>query len=130
MADPALPLQSALLAALNTALSCSVYDAVPQGAAYPYVTMDYSVSVNDDLLGGYRKDERYYYLTVWSRAYGSAEVYSIMASIDSLNETPLTLSSGDMVSLRVERKRTSREPDNLTFMGQVTLRIITTHSTL
>jgi len=127
MADPTLPLQSALLTALNAALSCSVYDAVPQGAAYPYVTIDYSVSTNDDLLGGYRKDYRYYYLSIWSRAYGSAEVCSIMASIDALNETPLTLSSGDMVSLRVERKRTSREPDNLTFMGQITLRIITTH---
>ena len=127
MSDPALPLQSALLAALNTALTCSVYDAVPQGAAYPYVTIDYSVSVNSDLLGGYRKDTRFYYLSIWSRAYGSEEVYSIMASIDALSETPLTLTSGDMVSLRVERKRTSREPDNLTFMGQVTLRIISTH---
>lgn len=127
MSDPALPLQAALLAALNDVLSCPVYDAVPQGADYPYVTMDYSVSTNDDLLGGYRKDVRYYYLSVWSRAYGSEEVYSIMASIDALNETPLTLSSGDMVSLRVERKRTSREPDNLTFMGQLTLRVITTH---
>lgn len=127
MSDPALPLQSALLAALNAALTCSVYDAVPQGAAYPYVTIDYSVSVNSDLLGGYRKDTRFYYLSIWSRAYGSEEVYSIMASIDALSETPLTLTSGDMVSLRVERKRTSREPDNLTFMGQVTLRIISTH---
>lgn len=127
MSDPALPLQSALLAALNGALTCSVYDAVPQNAAYPYVTIDYSVSVNSDLLGGYRKDTRFYYLSIWSRAYGSEEVYSIMASIDALSETPLTLTSGDMVSLRVERKRTSREPDNLTFMGQVTLRIISTH---
>ena len=127
MTDPALPLQSALMAVLNATLSCSVYDAVPDNAAYPYVTLDYSVSTNDDLFGGYRKDNRYYYLSIWSRAYGSEEVYSIMAQIDALNEEPLTLSSGDMVSLRVERKRTSREPDNLTFMGQVTLRVITTH---
>ena len=127
MTDPALPLQSALMAVLNATLSCSVYDAVPDNAAYPYVTLDYSVSTNDDLFGGYRKDNRYYYLSIWSRAYGSEEVYSIMAQIDALNEEPLTLSSGDMVSLRVERKRTSREPDNLTFMGQITLRVITTH---
>ena len=127
MTDPALPLQSALMAVLNATLSCSVYDAVPDNAAYPYVTLDYSVSTNDDLFGGYRKDNRYYYLSIWSRAYGSEEVYSIMAQIDALNEEPLTLSSGVMVSLRVERKRTSREPDNLTFMGQVTLRVITTH---
>jgi len=127
MADPALPLQAALLSALDNAVSCPVYDAVPQEASYPYMTMDYSVSTNEDFLGGERRDVRFYYLSIWSRAYGSAEVYSIMAEIDALNETPMTLSSGDMVSLRVERKRTSREPDNLTFMGQVTLRIITTH---
>lgn len=127
MSDPALALQAALLAQLQSILSCEVYDAVPQAAAYPYVTLDYSMSDNEDFVGGYRVDRRYIYLGVWSRAYGSAEVQTIMSQIDALNEQPLALSTGDMVSLRVERKRTSREPDNLTFMGQVTLRILTTH---
>lgn len=127
MSDPALPLQAALLARLNEVLSCDVWDAVPQDTDYPYVTMDYGVSANEDMLGGFRVDRRYVYLAIWSRAYGQAEVLGIMAQIDALNEQPLTLSSGAAVSLRVERKRTIREPDNLTFMGQVSLRIITTH---
>lgn len=127
MSDPTLALQSALLAAIDGVVSCEVYDAVPQGATYPYVTLDYQTSSNNDYLGGFRVDQRYIYLGVWSRVTGAEEVLGIMAQIDALNEQPLTLSTGSMVSLRVERKRTVREPDNLTFQGQVTLRIITTH---
>lgn len=127
MSDPTLALQSALLSAIDGVVSCEVYDAVPQGAAYPYVTLDYQTSSNNDYLGGFRVDQRYFYLGVWSRVAGAEEVLGIMAQIDALNEQPLTLSTGSMVSLRVERKRTVREPDNLTFQGQVTLRIITTH---
>lgn len=127
MSEPTLALRSALLTALDGVLSCEVYDGVPQRAAYPYVTFDYETVNNEDYLGGFRVERRYVYLGIWSRVTGTEEVLSIMAQIDALNESPLTLSTGQLVSLRVERKRTVREPDNLTFMGQVTLRIITTH---
>jgi hypothetical protein len=127
MSEPALALRKALLAGLDGILSCEVYDAVPQNAAYPYVSFDFQTASNDDLLGGFRMETYFVYLSIWSRAYGSAEILGIMAQIDALNEQPLTLDTGSMVSLRVERKRTVREPDNLTFQGQVTLRIISTH---
>lgn len=127
MSEPTLALQAALLAQLQSTLSCSVYDAVPQASTYPYVTIDFMSVDNEDYLAGFRVERRFVYLSVWSRSYGQSEVMSIMAQIDALNEQPLTLSTGQMASLRVERKRTVREPDNLTFMGQVTLRIITTH---
>lgn len=126
MSEPSEALQVALGAALISALSCDVYDAVPQGAAYPYVTLDSTTVNNKDFLSG-RKDQRFVYLSVWSRDYGQAEVLRIMAEIDALHEQSLTLSTGEMASLRVERKRTVREPDGLTYQGQVTLRIITTH---
>lgn len=127
MSEPTLALQAALLSQLQSTLSCEVYDAVPQASTYPYVTIDFMSVDNEDYLAGFRVERRFVYLSVWSRAYGQSEVMSIMAQIDALNEQPLTLSTGQVASLRVERKRTVREPDNLTFMGQVTLRIITTH---
>jgi hypothetical protein len=127
MSEPTLALRSSMLTAIDAIVSCEVYDAVPQGAAYPYVTFDYQTIDNEDYLGGFRVERRFVYLGVWSRTTGAEEVLSIMSQLDALNEQPLTLSTGDMVSLRVERKRTIREPDNLTYQGQITLRIITTH---
>ena len=127
MADPTLALHTALLAALQGVCSCDVWDGVPQDTAYPYVVMEYTSSSNADFIGGQRVDERYVYLSVWSRVDGQAEVMDIMSEIDTLNEQPLTLSTGHMSSLRVDRKRTFRETDALTFRGQVVLRVLTTH---
>lgn len=125
--SPALALQVALIGVLDTALSCSVYDAVPTGAAYPYVTLDRFDSSNRDFLAS-RLDERHIYLSVWSRHPGQSEVMAIMAAIDgALNNQRLSLSTGHAFGVQVTRQATQREPDNLTFMGRVTLRIYTQH---
>ncbi|MEM1142728.1 MAG: DUF3168 domain-containing protein [Pseudomonadota bacterium] len=127
MAEPTLPLHIALLAALKSACDCDVWDAVPQDANYPYVTLDSMISSEEEYLT-LRAQTRFVYLGVWSRKNGQAEIMQIMADIDSaLHEQPLTLSTGHAVSVRVERTRTVREPDNLTYQGQVTLRIVTQH---
>ena len=128
MADPSRALHKAVLAALDSACSCDVWDGIPQGTSYPYVVMEYVMSDNEDFLSlNERMDLRYIFLTVWSRTHGQSEVLSIIEEIEALNEQPLTLDTGTMVSLRVDRKRTYREQDALTFQGQVVLRIITTH---
>jgi len=126
MADPTKALHKALLAALKSACSVEIYDGVPQNVDYPCVTMDYMTSDNDDFTNA-RMDERYAFLHIWSRNHGQAEILGIMEEIDTLNDTDLTLDTGDVGSLRVMRKRTTRENDNLTFRGQVVLRIITTY---
>lgn len=126
MAEPTKALHKALLAALQSACSCSVYDGVPQGAAMPYVVMDDTQSANEDYINS-RLDRRFQYLSIWSDAHGQAEIMGIIEEIDALSEQPLTLDTGSVISVRVERKRTHREDDNLTFMGHVTLRILTTH---
>lgn len=126
MSEPTTSLHVALLAALKAACSCEVYDGVPQGAAYPYVTLDSMISSEDEFLT-LRSQTRFVYLGIWSRAYGQAEIMDIIGQIDALHEQPLTLSTGQAVSVRIERTRTVRENDNLTYMGQVTLRIITQH---
>lgn len=127
MSDPSWALQQALCSALADALPCPVYDAVPQGAAYPYVTLEREVVANEDLLNR-RLDRRFFYLSVWSQHQGQKEVKEIMAAIDAaLHEKPLPLETGRAVSVRVERKDTTRDADGTTYMGRVTLRILTTH---
>jgi hypothetical protein len=126
MSDPTVSLHTALLAALKGVCSCEVYDAVPQGTAYPYVTIDSMLSGESEFLS-LRAQTRFVYLGIWSRAYGQAEIMDIMAEIDGLHEQALLLSTGQAISVRIERTRTVRESDNLTYMGQVTLRIITQH---
>jgi hypothetical protein len=126
MADPELALHKALLAALAAAVTVPVYDAVPYGAAKPYVTVDTSIFGNADALLE-RRDDGFVFLNVWSEALGQQEVKRIMGEINAINDQKLTLDTGTVISLRVERKTTQRDADNRTFMGRVTLHIRTHH---
>jgi hypothetical protein len=59
---------------------------------------------------------------------GQKEVAEIIALIDAaLHRQKLPLDSGRMVVCFVKRKNTARDADNLTFMGNVTLEILTEH---
>lgn len=126
MSDPTYALHVAVIAALDEAVSCNVWDAVPAGAEYPYVTVDTIEASNEDFVS-VRMDRRFIYLNIWSTHPGQAEVLQIIAEIDALNDRRLELDSGHVVMLKVSRKGTSREPDNLTYMGRVTLELITRH---
>ena len=126
MSEPTTALHTALLAAIDALVTCDVWDGVPQETSYPYVVMDFTTTSNEDLLNT-RLDRRYCYLSIWSRSPGQAEVMGIMSQLDALNNSSLSLSTGAVCAIRVERKQTNREPDNLTFMGRVTLQILTTH---
>jgi hypothetical protein len=124
VSDTTLPLHVALIARLKELVSVDVWDAVPQGSSYPYVCLDSMQAVDDPYLK-LKVQTHYVYLSIWSRAYGQAEVLGIIGEIQEISEQPLALSNGLAVSVRVERTSTVREPDNLTFQGQVTLRVIT-----
>lgn len=137
MADPSLAVHGAIYTALGGAAGLTingspgttvkVWDRVPPGSAKPYVTIDSQFANDADFLSS-RMDERTVYLNVWSIYKGQKEVLDIMAEIDRLlHNQRLSMSVGTMIICRVKRKRTSREPDNETFMGQVTLRILTQH---
>ena len=126
MSDPSLALQKALYERLTADLSCPVFDAVPEGTQYPYVTLDREFSSNTSPISGNSRENRLFYLSVWSNYPGQAEVKRIMAEIStSLNEKRLPLDKGRAVSVRVMRTEATREPDGSTYMGSVTLRIIT-----
>lgn len=128
MSDPTLALQKALYERLTGALSCPVFDSVPDKQPYPYVTLDREFSSNTSPLTGRERENRLFYLSVWSNYAGQAEVKRIMIEIrTALNEKPLPLENGRAVSVRVTRCESTREPDGKTYMGSVTLRIITQH---
>ena len=115
------PLQKAIYTALDTALSCAVYDYVPTGASYPYVVIDSQLATDRQNLGSQR-ERIFVYLSVWSDYKGSKEVLDLMRTIrTTLQNTRPTLTSGTVVNMVVSRETTDRDVDGQTFMGRVTL---------
>ena len=91
------------------------------------MTVDTSITANADALVE-RIDERFIFLNVWSQVRGQEEVLSIIGEIDRLmHNNKLELDDGYVVSIQVDRKMTRRDADNVTFQGQVTLRVLTHH---
>ena len=124
MSEPSVAFQSAIYTELNSSLSVPIYDSVPQGAALPYVTIDFQDSVNADYLSG-RKDQKTMYFAVWSDSRGQKQVLEIMAELDGLlHDKKFTLSVGRIAQMRVLSKRTNREPDGVTYMGQLRLQVL------
>lgn len=132
MSNPGLGLQKALLDRLREpgVLSCKVFDFVSETTPRPYVVMDTEISSNATPIFGKRRENRLFYFSVWSNYKGQYEVKRINAEIAAaLDRVVLTLpeNQGRVVSVSVLRTETNREPDGVTFMGSVTLRIITQH---
>lgn len=128
MAEPSLALNKAIFAHWNANITSNrLYSGVEQGAALPYTTLDTFISSSIDHLSE-RIDERFVFLTTWSQARGDEEVLRIIGEIDSaFHGAVLVLDTGSVVSIRVDRKGTRRDADNVTFSGYVTLRVITHH---
>lgn len=119
MADSGRALHKAVLAELESALSVSVYDGVPQGSAYPYVTLDTVSVAQEDYLND-RMERRTQTLTVWSTKKGQSEVLGILSDIeDALHRKKLTLDTGRVAGSYVTRKATFRDADGETFQGQI-----------
>lgn len=129
MAEPTFAVQKAIYEALSTALNgtASVYDHVPQDAAFPYVSIDAEEAMPRDFLAS-RRDQRMIYLSVWSRYKGQKEVKEIIAAIDAaLHRARLALDTGTMVICMVRRKAVAKDADGKTYMGTITLDVTTTH---
>ncbi|MCK9466174.1 MAG: DUF3168 domain-containing protein [Thiopseudomonas sp.] len=94
MSDPSIALQAALYDRLSSELSVPVYDSVPMGTGYPYVTIDSEQIKNISPISGRKRAKRYIYLSVWSDYKGRAEVRRISSEIEAaLDERPLDLTS-------------------------------------
>ncbi|MEE4915765.1 DUF3168 domain-containing protein [Pseudomonas alliivorans] len=128
MADPSVALQVALFERLQAEVSCPIYDGAPLDTPMPYVSIDREISTNSSPIAGRKRQQRLLYLTVWSDAHGQAEVKRINAEVTAaLDERPLPLEVGRAVSVRVERADSQRDADGVTYMGAITVRVITTH---
>lgn len=128
MADPSLALQVALVARLEAEVSCPIYDGAPLDTPMPYLSIDREISTNISPIAGRKRQVRLIYLTVWSDAHGQAEVKRINAEVAAaLDERRLPLEEGRAVSVRVERADAQRDADGVTYMGAITVRVITTH---
>lgn len=131
MSDNNVAFQTAIYTALNTALSSDpavpVCDFVPQDTPYPYVTIDFQDDLNADFLSD-RKTRKVMYFAIWSDYRGQKQVLEIMSRIDTaLHQKSLALSSGRIAQMRVLSKRTNREPDGVTYMGQLRLEVLLEH---
>ena len=102
-----------------------VFDDVPRGAAFPYVTFGLT-SEKDWSTGSENGSEHVVTLHVWSRAAGRHEARTIVAAIKAaLHDQSLALAGHRLINLRQEFADAQRDADGETFHGIVRLRAVT-----
>ena len=111
---------------LTTLLNgAKVYDDVPQGTAFPYVTIGES-TVRDWSTGSEDGLEHILTLHVWSRAHGRKEVQEIMDAVSTvLHDSALSVAGHSLINLRHELSEARRESDGETYHGIVRYRAVT-----
>lgn len=125
MADSVLTLQGAIYTALTspTSVGASVYDAVPESAAYPHIeigqddTLDWSAAV----MRGEIVDVT---IHVWSRYRGFKEAKMLMKAVkDRLHEASLSLTGSSLVDIRFQGSQLFTDADGLTRHGVLFFRV-------
>lgn len=117
----------ALYDAIDAGASAPLYVTVPEGAAYPYITLASDLATGEDWLTLDRQD-RNIVLAVWSSQAGNKQVHDIMTEIrTAVHRKRLTLASGHAYHTAVIRERAVIDSDGKTYTGQVTIRV-KTHS--
>ena len=109
---------------LTSTLGAGVYDDVPQGSAYPFVTLgddgaiDYSTV---DLVGS----QTALNIHVWSQSYGSRETKDIMDRIHTLlHDASISVTGYNLINNRFEFSDVLRDPDGITRHGVMRLRAV------
>ena len=129
-ADSSWELQQAIYGALTgdptlMALITGVHDHVPQGTAFPNITVGES-TVRDSSAASVIGIETTLILHVWSRERGRKEVKQIMAELHRiLHDADLTVAGHALVDLRFQFGETFLEPDGVTRHGFTRFRAIT-----
>lgn len=126
------PLQKALyvkLAAhsdLITSLGgARLYDEVPAGALYPYVTFGAAISTP---LGGMGHESAEHELTldVWSQRRGSGQAKQVLTALAiAFEQESFTLSDATLVDLRVVKISCEWDQEDLLTKGSLDLRAVT-----
>lgn len=128
MSDPSLEMQAAIVAALKqggalpTEVGDRVFDKVPAGAAFPYVSLG-PLQVLPDKAGCIDGAELFQQIDVWSREAGYPEVKKIAAAIVvKLDDQPLSVVGHDVVVFEHSDTRYLRDPDGLTSHAVINFR--------
>lgn len=102
-----------------------IYDDVPQGADFPYLTIGQS-TIRDWSTSNEDGDEHTLTLHVWSRENGRKQTHAIMGALrEALHDRPLALTGHRLINLRHEFSDARREPDGDTYRGIVRYRAVT-----
>jgi len=95
MADGGLAVQTAIFAALDAALSVSVYDHVPQDEAAPFVSIGQDVATIEETKTRYGV-EHTVEVNIYSSQRGLSQVKTIMGQVyDALHRVQLTVTGFD-----------------------------------
>lgn len=132
MSSPSWELQKAVFARLagDAALvallgGTRIYDDVPRGAAFPYVTFGPNTT-RDWSTGTEMGSEHLLTLRAWSKAGGEKEVHLVLEAIRAaLHEAAVTLTGHRLVSLRHETSDAMRGADGETYQGIARFRALT-----
>lgn len=102
---------------LTAIVGSRVYDNVPEGAEFPYISFGPHDVIEDDadcITAG----EHNLQLDVWSRTVGSLQTKEIVSKIKSiLHDHDGEMLVNALASLRVENRRIFRDPDGKTTHG-------------
>jgi hypothetical protein len=113
---------SALVALLGGA---RVYDDVPRGAEFPYITFG-PATLRDWSTGTETASEHLISLHVWCRSAGERQVHVILEAVRAaLHDAALALSGHRLVNLRHESSDANRQSDGETYHGVIRLRAVT-----
>lgn len=120
MADPSLELQGAIVArlknvsAVQALIGTRIYDPVPIGATFPYVSLgpDDLISDDADCITGFEITVQ---IDVWSRQPGFKEAKQISDAVrEALHDYDFNLSVNASVLFEHRITRNLRDPDGLT----------------
>jgi len=102
-----------------------VYDDVPQGAPFPYLTLGQSTS-RDWSTGSDSGEEHTLTIHVWSRAAGRKQVHEIMSALrTALHERSLALAGHRLVLLRHDLSEARRDTTANAYHGLIRFRALT-----
>lgn len=130
MTSPSLAIQGAIVTqlradvALDGLIADRVYDRIPAGAAFPYVTIGESQEIGN-FADCYDGSETFQDVHVWSRSVGMPETKNIASAIRaSLHEASLSLDGHTLELIQFRDLRILRDPDGITTHGVLTFRIL------
>ena len=102
-----------------------LYDDVPAGAAFPFITFGDS-DIRDWSTMTEQGAEHTVTLNVWSRYEGHKEAQDILDALEAaLQDAPLSLTGHALINLQFVSSQIIRDPDGATTHGTLRLRAVT-----